>query len=215
MLDIAKMITNLRDVTGESNTTEELDDITALTYLNKSYWKILDEFEFRQKELTVFFNTIAGTETYGLPVLYEAVQHIAIVNENDVRVPLIQKTRLYFDQDYSTNIDNQAIPTHYIREGNNIRLQPIPDAEYRIHLNYLTTLSDLAADNTTPTIPRAWHEIIELGAKYRRLFDLGDREGGILFKQLYDREISTLKPVKAKETTNMQTAGLEVLGREY
>jgi hypothetical protein len=216
MLDITKMIKNLRTATGEGDSNEELPDTDAILYLNKSYWKILSEFDFRAKERTVFFDTVAGTETYALPVLYESVNNIAITNSEGVRVPLIPISRDLFDRAYTADENFRGLPTHYLREQESIRLQPIPDIAYTVHLHYIINLSDLASPtNVTPQIPREWHEIIELGAKYRRFFDLGDTDNGVLFKNLYDKEIATLKPTKAKETQDMGYAGLEVISRGY
>lgn len=213
MLNIDSMVKNLRTVSGQ--TDNELTDIEALAYLNKAYWKILDEFDFRQKERTTFFNTVAGVEAYQLPVLFEAVQYLAIVDANGVRTPLIPLSRPKFDTNYTSDENYRTLPTGYIRERDSIRLQPIPDTVYTIYLNYWTTLADLADTNNSPELPQAWHEIIELGAKYRLLMDIGDHQAATLFYQVYGREIATLKPTKAKELVDQTFAGVEVLGRNY
>lgn len=188
-------------------------------YANKSWWKIMDEFDFREKEYNFITPVTAGMEIYNITSIaganvFDALQTIAI---QDLETEQYQELKLITNQTYLDEFNSdpslQAKPTHYFRRNDSIVLYPTPDQAYSLFVAYLKILSDIP--DAGPVIPQAWHEAIQYGANYRAFADLGDMAKTQFWKSMYKDEISNLTPVKVKELSDTKFAGVEILGRDY
>lgn len=214
---------NLRDsiLTATSTDIEDWDNgNTDLDlFINKSWWDVMDQFDFREKEApAIIFPTVAGTKSYDVstittPIIFDALQNIAIIDPvtlDHTNLDLI--TTNTFEDEASDDVSLQAKPTKYFRLGSKIYLYATPDSVYDIVIYYLQVLSDITS---TPPIPQSWHEIIEFGANYRALLAKQEYQKANEIKKYQAILVNSRTPVKVKELTNTQTAGVEVMGRDY
>lgn len=207
---IAEMRDFVRDGTGEDST--DLPNAKLDSYLNKSFWEILDKLPFRVKEKTVTFQTVVGSALYSVPTSFEAIRHLSIEDYNSFEhTDVDQMDPKVYESSYANRTDSYGKPTHYVRENNFIRLYPTPDNTYTLTLKYNAELADLSDTNQYPTVPRVWYEIIELGALWRRFLSLNDYPRVSAVKNLQRDLLSTTTPVQAKEKQDNRHAGLEVL----
>lgn len=202
------------DVTDWDNGDTDLD-----LYANLSWWDIMDKYDFREKEASIIFDTVAGTTSYDVttvvtPIIFDALQTISIQDPITFEHTDLDLITI---QDYESRIVNdttfQAKPTNYFRRDNSIVLWPTPDQIYQIQLYYLSVLSDIPSGG--PVIPQAWHEVIIQGAVWRAFADLGDVVKTKFWLGLQASSINDRTPVKVKELTDTRLAGVQVPGRDY
>lgn len=215
---------NLRDGLLKATATE-LDDwdngnVDLDLYINKSWWDIMDQFDFREKEGgPIVFPTISGIRSYDIssitsPIIFDALQRLSITDIDDFsHLDLDLITDFDYENLYIADASLNSKPTNYFRRGSLIYLYPTPDQVYSINLYYLQVLSDLPVQG--PVIPQAWGEIIQYGANYRALYDLRDYESAEKVIALQTKLINGRTPVKVKELSDTKTSGVSVLGRDY
>lgn len=199
--------------------TNGLIDIDLL--LNRSWWKIADEFKFKEKETSKTFSLTPGTRSYSIatlisPVLFDALQLVAIEDLTSfAHTTLDDITPQEYENLYINQTNFQDKPTKYIRDlqNGNILFWATPDQAYNITLYYWQILGDLTSGG--PPIPQAWHEIILFGAIYRGFRRFGDYNRADKAEKAYNNMIGTTSPVETKELSNLPNAGLTVLGNEY
>lgn len=186
--------------------------IGADQFLNEAYWELLDKFPFREKETTATFPTAEGTRFYKLPSTFEALREISIEDlTTGQHTPLERITQRQYETDYVNSTDNENTPTHYLREGDGIRLWPTPDDIYTLTIKYWTELTDLS-DSSEPDIPRQWLEVLKFGAAWRGHFHFGNDSKALTARNTWTSLISAMTPTEAKEETDTHLGGLEVAG---
>lgn len=212
-IDTSTLISELRLHLGEDDI--DLPDNDALLLLNRSYWEIIDKFPFREKEVTATFSTVAAQRLYGVPTPFEALRQVSVLNPdtNDHEVLEVMSI-LDYENKYSEDTSEQAMPTGYVREGCNIRLYPTPDTVYTLTLKYWSPLTDLSLTQA-PTNPQVWHECILFGAVYRGFFRRSDYARGNQAKAHQKSIIDTIVPVEAKEEVDTPMAGLQAMRPDY
>lgn len=219
MLDLAQLIISLRTHLGMDN--DDLPDDKATLLLNRSYWEIVDKFNFREKEVTATFQTERGVSRYNMPDPFEALRQISIplTDENPKpHKPLERMTIYEYENLIVEGEANYGRPEKYGREGCFARLWPTPDKAYTLTIKYWTTLSDF--DSTSPVIqrpeiPQVWHEIILYGAVWRGFLEIGDFARGNEVKTHQISLINSTSPVEAKEEFDTHTGGVEVIRAPY
>lgn len=216
-LSLAQLRTELRDHLGVDST--ELDDTAADLLLNRSWWKVADNYKFKEKEVTASFNTVAGTEAYATgtidgSVVLESIQNLNIKDVNSLDYdPLTQMDETRFSAMRTLNTSARGKPEYYIHRGGDVLLFPIPDAVYSVKMNYLAVLNDVS---TALTIPQAWHEAILYGAIWRGFAKFGDYNRSALAKATQYELLNTQEPVAERELkVDNQFAGVQVLRRDY
>ncbi len=220
-IDIASFRRQLREHIGlEGDDTQTLPDVDSATqtgadtYLNRSYWEILDKFPFREKEIVGTFQTVVGEDYYSTPTPFEAIQHLAIedlVSKQHTPLDLIGKD--YYEQIHVNDPTAWGKPEKYLREDTGIRLEPVPDQIYKITIRYWTVLSDLSNSNTQSPIPQAWHEVILFGGVWRAFIGANnDYVRGQAARAWQASLIDKLTPVESKEKQDTSRAGLRVIG---
>ena len=213
-IDVEVLRTELRVHLGyESDGTDELSNDDADLLLNRSFWELLNKFNFREEEKSSTFPTIAGTEFYSLPTLFESVRNIAIQDPDNSEVWAILD-RMTIDE-YSKNLNDESSaegkPVKYLRENNGIRLSPIPDkATYVIKLKHRITLADLSSSNLTMVIPQVWHELVLLGGTWRGLQRIRDFEAAREIRNTQIGLINSTVEVESKEEADSPLAGIEI-----
>lgn len=198
-------ITNLPD-------SDSSDKTGADTYLNRSYWEIIDKFKFREKEVTSTFSTVAGTKSYTVPVPTEAIVGIAVTDpDTSAHMPLDSMTKDYYEQVFVATVDQQAIPTSYYREDDQIILWPTPADVYEITVHRYTILADLASGG--PDLPQSWHEILLFGAVWRAFIGVnGDYVKAQAAKAHQISLTESSDSTESKEMVDTHRAGVEVPG---
>jgi hypothetical protein len=215
MLDLEQMRGSLRRHLGMD--ISDLPDPDADLLLNRSYWEIIDKFNFREKEVTATFSTEVGISRYNMPEPFEALRQISIPITDNLPKPhktLERMTAFEYENVFVEGETNRGRPEKYCREGCFARLWPTPDKVYTMTIKYWTTLADLASDNA-PAIPQVWHEIIVFGAVWRGQLEIGDYARCNQMKAHQINLINSTSPVEAKEEFDTHTGGVEVLGRDY
>lgn len=210
-LNVAQMTAKLRKISGID--INDLSDADVLLNLNISFWEIMDLFEFREKEQTTTFNTVAGTILYPAPTPFDAIQGLSIEDVSSKQHTILERMDVSeYENDFVNNTDARSKPIKYYREGTNVGLWPTPDAVYTITEKYLTTLADLAIN--APSCPQSWHEIILFGGIYRSFLDVGDKTSAAYFRKEQANMSNMRVPTKAKEEKmDNKYAGLNVLRR--
>lgn len=220
-LDIVSLRRQLREHCGligddqsELPDTDTSDKTGADTYLNRSYWEILDKYKFRDKEVIASFPTVVGTAFYHIPSSFEALQNISIKDINTGQyTPLDRITTDVYNQIFIDTTDDYSKPEKYVRQGNGIRLWRTPDAIYTLKLLYWAELVDLSTGNPDPLIPREWHEVILFGALARALMGVSrDNLGAQVARGWQSSLINNMTLTEEKEKDDSHRAGLEVLG---
>ena len=213
MLDVAQMILALRKPLGMDE--DDLPDEEATLLLNRSYWEIIDKFNFREKEVTATFSTEVGISRYNMPQPFEALKQLSIIDpDSRQHTPLERMTAFEYEMLYNEAETERSTPEKYLREGCFARLWPTPDKVYEMVIKYWTTLADLAADND-PAIPQVWHEIILYGGVWRGFIDIGDFARANQIKAHQVSLIDSTSPVEAKEEFDTHTGGVEVIRAPY
>lgn len=217
---VAQCINQLRSITGQDvltlPDTDTVDNIGALTFINRAFWDIVNKDMFKEVDLTAPFGTVAGTTTYPTPAVFDAVQHISILDPTSNQYVTLDPMdiRVYRDKQ-DLNVSEFTQPTNYVRYGSNIILWPTPDKVYTIQVDYIQTLIDLVAGGQFP-IPREWDEIILYGAAWRVFSDVnGDMTRSQFYINLQTRQFNNTVPVQVKEEKDWSKGGVNVLGREY
>lgn len=204
------------DLTDWANGDTDLD-----LYANQSWWDIMDQFDFREKEATpLVLQTVGGVNTIDIPssvapIIFDALQRVSIedpVSFQHTDLDLI--TDFDYENNFINDSSDQAAPTNYFRRGSQIYLYPTPDTIYNISFYYLQVLTDLSI-GTAPVIPQSWHEIIKYGAIWRALLDVQDYHKAAEIKRHQIDLINSRTPVKAKELSDTKLAGVQVPGRSY
>lgn len=207
-LTVAQMIAKLRKMSGIDIT--DLADVDVLLNLNISWWEIAGNIEFKEKEQSTSFNTVAGTVLYPAPTPFEAVQYVSVEDPNSKQhTPLRFMDDLEYEQLLVNTTDARGTPTRYFRKGTNIGLWPTPDSVITIYEDYLMPLADLVV--TAPPVAQTWHEPILFGGIYRSFLDVGDRVNAAYFRKEQANMINSTPETKEIEgKTNMKWAGLSV-----
>lgn len=212
-------IQDLRNEVRLATGTDEADlpDDALDLYLNQSWWEICDKFGFREKEVTVTFDTIVGTRLYNMPSPFEALRKLSIKNPTTNEHKVLNRITVdVYENKYDEDAEAQAIPCEYVREGCAVRLWPTPDAIYTITQKYWTTLADLSDVNPSLIIPVSWHEIVLFGGVWRTyILHLGDYVRGNEAKRHQVSLVNSAVPVEAKEEIDSQRAGLSVMFNDY
>jgi hypothetical protein len=218
-LTLAQLRAALLKATGTELSDWENGNTDLDLYINTSWWDIMDQFDFREKEAPIFsFDTVAGTRDYDIAAeisttIFDALQQIVLVDENNQHIPLTLMSDKDYEANYNEDSDEQAIPQKYFRRGGLLYLWPTPDQVYTLNLYYLQVIDDIASGG--PEIPQSWHEIIKYGAIWRALLDVQDFIKGDLIRKHQIALINNRTPVKVKELSDTRLAGVEVPGRTY
>jgi hypothetical protein len=236
-LSITVLRTELREHLGLDE--DELPSTDADALLNRSWWEVMDKFNFREKEAKTSFQTVAGQFEYPMPQGYDALRILSIGGSNNNNLlggqfylsggsflnPTIsdetQHTELersddkWYEQNYNDDVDYYGQPVKYYRYGSGIVLYPTPDKVYNVNVNYLVTLADLSNTNAFPPIPQSWHEVILYGAVWRGFMRIGDYNRKQAAQQTQYALINSATPVESKEEFDSSMAGLQFIGRRY
>lgn len=215
-LSLERMRVKVRKPLGFEEGDPDLTNTDIDELLNISMWEIDNKFPFREKEVTVTFNTVAGTRNYDMPEPFDALISLSIKNEYSNAFGKLERMSTdVYENNYDSDSDSQGAPTHYVREGCFARLLPTPDKAYLISMKRLIMIEDITNEKPRFDLPRVWHEIIAFGAIWRGFINLGDIARANQIKNHQVALINTTVPTAAKEERDSRTAGLEVLRREY
>ena len=202
----------LREHLGVDST--ELDDTAADRLLNRSWWQVADDFDFKEKETSRTYNTVIGTLSYAAAADVNGIQNVSIEDVDSKQHELLSPmTLLVYESGFVDNTNARGKPTNYIPRGSNIILYPTPDKVYEITEYYWKTLADLVS--TGPTIPQAWHEIILMGTVQRGFIRLGDYNRANGARSLKVELLNTKESRETKEKADRPYAGLVVLRPRY
>ncbi len=210
-LSLVQLRAELRDHLGVDSL--ELIDADADLLLNRSWWKVADNYKFKEKENSVVIPTVAGTDTYALTGV-ESIQNVNIKDVNSLDYdPLTYGDETRFSSMQSDNTSLRTKPEYYTHRGSNIVFYPVPDAVYSIRVHYFGTLADVS---TALTIPQAWHEAVLFGAIWRGFAKFGDYNRSNMAKATQFELLNTQEPVAERELkADNQFAGVQVLRRDY
>lgn len=215
MLDLTELENSLRNILGVPVTHPKFSTTALDLYLNRSLWDIMDKVEFREREASGTFPTIASTRYYDLPVSFDYLQHLSIVDEVGQHIQLIKMTPEEYEDNYNESSSYETFPTHYVREGCGVKLYPTPDQAYTVVIKFTVNLADLSVTNTNPGIPQVWHEIILFGAAWRAFLELGDFPRYQQYMALTTAKMAEIKPVEHKEEEDNRFAGVQAMRPTY
>jgi len=184
MADLVTIRTRLRKSIGNPDTVD-VPDSDLNQNINDSYREIANKFRFHSVRKICQFDTIDGTDKYGIPVDASAVLRVRD-NTNEKRLEKLGDRRAAEQLNITANIQKGA-PESYVRHRTWIEIFPIPDAVYQIEMLYKATVTDLVSDSDAPIIPVSWHRGIRLLAKYYYYEEKGDTPKQLASQQAYSR----------------------------
>lgn len=194
------------DVTVRSDAAVDL-------FINFSYMALLEKYAFREKEVVTTLNTIAGVRNHNMPDPHDGLRQIDILDPvSEQHTRLIPMTVHDYTSRWNEADDQQAFPTHYVRESCLFRLWPTPDAVYKLTVRYWGILADLSDQNNTIDVPTIWYEPIKYGAIARCFISLKDFENAAQIQQWQTKLIEDIIPIQTKEEEDYHEAGVEVRG---
>lgn len=192
----------------------DMDNTIVDRILNQSWWEIADTFNFREKETSRMYNTVAGTFSITAASDIEGLQQISIQDRNSSQHTLLEPmTLLTYETEFTDTTTSRGKPTHYVRRGSTIILYPTPDNVYEITEYYWKTLSDIAVGGVT--IPQSWNEVILYGAVQRGFARLGDYNRSRAAKGMQMEIMGTKETVPTKERTDLHYAGVQMIRPRY
>ena len=218
-MNLDTLRTKMRKHTGEDEF--DIDDTDADLILNQSYWELMDKFPFREKERTSETVFVVDQRLYTAPSPFEALQHIAVIEnatagtDSGQHTQLRRMTKASYETRYNEGQGRTGIPEEYFRHENGFFVWPTPDLAYGMVLYYWTTLADLVADIDVPDMPQVWNEIIMFGGVWRRYLELGDMVRSREMRNHQVDLINSTQPVEAKEETDSRFAGIEMPAAMY
>ena len=211
-LTLQQLRDDLRDQLGVDDI--ELPDPKADLLLNKSWWQIADDYDFREKETTRTYNTVAGTSAYAVASDTNALEQVSIEDDSGSQHSLLKPmTLLTYESDYVDTVNSRGKPEYYIRRGSSVILWPTPDAVYEITEYYWKTLIDIETGGVT--IPRAWHEAILYGAAYRGFAQFGDFNRSRAAKMMQNELLETKETTRTKEHADLPMASVRIIRPRY
>lgn len=187
--------------------------------INRSWWALLDQFDFKEKEKVATFPTVSGTKDYLLQTIigsdiFEAITLVSVISPSSLdHDPLEQISTAFYEEQINDNPGNNGQPINYYHYGPNIRLFPTPDTVYTIILNYQYILTDLTAGN--PAIPQGWHESILYGAVQRGFLRARDFNSAEMFRLQQGIALGSTATTLAKEDKHNKMSGVQVYRNEY
>lgn len=186
--------------------------------INRSWWDVISQFDFKEEEKQTTFATVAGTRAYVLATIigsdiFDAIRQITILNSDYSNTDLDNLSILEGQTRYNSQTSLQAQPTAYFHDGGSIYLDPVPEKVYTLTLFYKYILTDLSAGN--PNIPQDWHESILYGAVQRGQFRQRDYISSSISENRQTREIMKRMTTDAKEDKYSKTSGVNVMRNPY
>lgn len=212
-LNITQMRASLYNICGID--VDDASNTVVDEQLNKSWWEIMDKFEFNEKETVIGFSLVANKGIYNVPDPFEALTSIAVLDANDKYFKLDRVTPEWYEANHDNSIDANDFPLYYFREATEITLEPTPDQAYTAVMRYMVTLADLSGSNSRVSIPQSWHEIILYGGCWRMMIELGDLMRASAIKKHQVALIDSAVPTKSKEAVDSRLANLEVVVPPY
>lgn len=186
--------------------------------INRSWWDILDRFDFKEKQQTTTFSTIAGTRAYSLQTIvgsqiFEAIDSISLVDLNGQHIPLDTISEQWYEEIYNEESNQQAQPTSYFHNNGNIYLYQTPNSIYTLVIWYRYILSDLSSGN--PNIPQQWDELIIYGAAARGFRRARDYNSAKEMEQLQELGFARRQSSTAKDDKEVKMSGVQVYRNTY
>lgn len=209
-ISTAQLLEELRDHVGVDSA--DLSDTKGLLLLNRSFWELCSKMHFKEKERTIPLTTQVGVRKYHVPVMLESIEALTFVDpDTGQRTPLERIGTFTYDNEYNSDVTQQARPEKYFREEDYIVLSPTPDATYTVELRHKRTLQDLEAAGT-PEIPQEWHEVILMGAVSRAFVKFKDYRSAREAREYQASTGNSLETVTEKEQIDSHRSHFEVEG---
>src|SRR5687768_5234471 len=91
--------------------------------INQSWWEIMDKFDYREKQASTTFATVAGTRDYDLAakiqtaasVTFEALRHVFLLDpDTQKHEELIEESISKYETEYSEDTDLRDQPTNFM-----------------------------------------------------------------------------------------------------
>jgi hypothetical protein len=161
--------------------------IQALSFLNETYWEMLQRLKVQRLLKTALLTTANGAMAYDVA---EDAEINSIVTDSVVDVDTQQSIA---EVDYSypvrQGLTATGRPSVFYRFGNQLCLYPTPDAIYQVSYHYWVKPSDLQMDEDTVLLPPEWEKVLILGTQSRLEKFLGESgtETYLLFRESLDR----------------------------
>lgn len=189
------------------------DDTRLDLLINRSFWEITDKLPFRYERSVEEETLTAGNKEHlllsGDP--FEAIIEIGIYDsETNKRYPLSRINEHEFESIHKGSDEQyRGMPTKYLRSGDYIWLDPVPDKAYTLIIHHDITIEDYSNALPDSVLPKVWHEVILFGAVYRGYVALGDMVRAQEFRNMQINFINSATAQESKEEkANTQEARL-------
>lgn len=218
-LTLANIRTGVLDELGIDATDLDAAGSDKLDLLiNRSWWEVMDKFDFKERESNTEVPLVVGTYQYNLTtvinaaaaIVFDALREIFIVDNNDKEHLLEEVSRDVFLAGLNIDTTARTLPEMYMREGGDIWISPIPDDTYTLRIFHLTVLPNVPVGG--PIVPQSWHEIIQSGAVWRGHQHFRDYNSAGEVRKIQTGLILSEQIVTGKEDKEAKHRGVEVIG---
>lgn len=204
-MQLSDMRTRLRRMVGSPSTTDASNDDLD-EFINSAYRDIAGRYRFHRVRKLCQFNTVDGTERYGLPTDCEAVFRVRDVTNGTK----LRKRGDRFAATLEASADEvEGKPTDYVVQKDWLLFHPTPDDEYVIEVFYKAGITDLDADTDEPVLPESWAEGILKLARHKFYDDRGDIPKATYTLANYNSWLST-KTIEVDEEKRDIDQGVEI-----
>jgi len=133
-------------------------------WLNNAQREIVGAVEVPEASTTATTAQVSGTALYDVDSTIMVLYGVRCEHNNRLLTPTNYRKL------YNTDIDSSGDPTHWMREGTQFRVYPVPSfssGSRNFTQRGAEVLTPMSATTDVPTLSEVWHECILLGGEYR------------------------------------------------
>ena len=176
MSSLLELVNEVLRRTGQVQITTLVNAQTPATqtrdFLNETYFEMLHRLKVNRLIKSATITTSNGTSAYSLAADAEINGLLAdSVLENSGQVHLREVDYTY---PLAQGTTATGKPEVFYRQGNQLKLYPIPDAAYTLQYSYLAKPVKLSVNADTTALPVEWESVLVLGTQARLEKFLGE-----------------------------------------
>jgi len=188
---VDKLIDKVKNNVGRSDDST-MDDY-AIEWINEAQKKVCNKANFWFLHTTTTIAFTSGDNVEDLPSDFkdDALVFLEVTTGSTTDWEELDYAEwIDIRRDYDATTTGQ--PQHYIIEGDELYLYPIPNDSYTVRLDYYKYLADLAASGSSNNLLDNYPEILEAYATHKAFSRLREFEESAAWEGKFNRELRDL-----------------------